>query len=256
MSNELIAIPNYGVKDLTEMAKAIAISKFAGCETPEQALTLMLIAQAEGRHPGIIARDYHIIKGRPTLKADAMLARFQDAGGCVRWTCYTDECVTGVFSHPKGGEVEITWNMNRHKNTGVVNDNYKKYGRAMLRARCISEGIRTVYPSVICGSYTPEEMEDIPPLDIDYKEVKEEQKKEKNNKVEVSEEQKRIAFNNAIKSHEKRIGSIKPITDVISLYGFNEIEEVTEKYFREIINAVKVLLPVTTEVEVVKDELF
>jgi hypothetical protein len=33
----------------------------------------------------------------------------------------------------------------------------------MLRARCISEGIRTVYPSSVVGTYTPEEVQDFEP---------------------------------------------------------------------------------------------
>jgi hypothetical protein len=32
----------------------------------------------------------------------------------------------------------------------------------MLRARVVSEGIRTVFPGVVLGVYTPEEMQDIP----------------------------------------------------------------------------------------------
>jgi hypothetical protein len=33
----------------------------------------------------------------------------------------------------------------------------------MLRARCISEGIRTVFPACIVGTYTPEEIDAMPP---------------------------------------------------------------------------------------------
>jgi hypothetical protein len=33
----------------------------------------------------------------------------------------------------------------------------------MLRSRCISEGIRTVYPGVTVGVYTPEEVQDFAP---------------------------------------------------------------------------------------------
>ena len=41
---------------------------------------------------------------------------------------------------------------------------WQQYPRAMLRARLLSEGIRTVFPEVVCGVYTPEEVMDIPPL--------------------------------------------------------------------------------------------
>jgi len=40
---------------------------------------------------------------------------------------------------------------------------WRKYPRAMLRSRVASEGIRTVYPGVLCGMYTPEEVESFQP---------------------------------------------------------------------------------------------
>jgi hypothetical protein len=126
-------------------------------------MALMLIAQAEGLHPAIAARDYHVINGRPTLKADAMLARFQTAGGSVRWGEYTDRRVVGTFSHPQGGSVEVAWTVDMAAAAGLTkNPTWKSYPRQMLRARCVSEGIRTVFPGVVVGTYTPEEAEDEP----------------------------------------------------------------------------------------------
>ena len=152
------------ITDIEKMAGAIAKSGLFGIKTPDQAMALMLIAQAEGLHPAIAARDYHVIQGRPSLKADAMLARFQTAGGKVRWTEYTESRVAGLFSHPQGGEVEVSWTIDQAKKLGFLSkDNWKNYPRAMLRARCISEGIRTVFPGVVVGVYTPEEVEDMEP---------------------------------------------------------------------------------------------
>lgn len=152
------------VQDIEVMAQAVAKSGLFGLRTAEQAMALMLIAQAEGQHPAIAARDYHIIQGRPALRADAMLARFQAAGGAVRWVDYTDDKVTGVFSHPQGGEITVTWDMARAKKAGLGGkDNWMKFPRQMLRARCISEGVRSVYPGVVVGTYTEEEVEDMPP---------------------------------------------------------------------------------------------
>jgi len=151
------------VADIEKMAGAIAKSKMFGMKTADEAFALMLIAQAEGMHPAIAARDYHVIQGRPTLKADAMLARFQNAGGKVQWDVYTDAEVTGTFSHPSGGSLKLTWTFAQAKSIGLTGkDNWKNYPRAMLRARCISEGIRTVYPGCVVGTYTAEELEEIP----------------------------------------------------------------------------------------------
>lgn len=151
------------VDQVERMAIAVAKSGLFGVKTPDQAMALMLIAQAEGLHPAIAARDYHVINGRPTLKADAMLARFQTAGGSVRWGEYTDRRVVGTFSHPQGGSVEVAWTVDMANAAGLTkNPTWKSYPRQMLRARCVSEGIRTVFPGVVVGTYTPEEAEDEP----------------------------------------------------------------------------------------------
>jgi hypothetical protein len=148
------------IDQIERMAVAVAKSGLFGIKQPEQAIALMLIAQAEGMHPAIAARDYHLVQGRPALKADAMLARFQQAGGKVTWNTYTDQAVAATFTHPQGGSVTLEWTIAQAKAAGLTNkDVWKQYPRAMLRARVISEGIRTVFPGVVVGVYTPEEVE-------------------------------------------------------------------------------------------------
>ena len=162
MSNQIAVIP---VSDVERMAVAVAKSGLFGVNTPEQALALMLVAQAEGRHPASAAKEYHIIKGRPALKADAMLARFQQAGGKVAWEERSDTKVSATFSHEQGGSLVVTWTIDDAKRAGLANgDNWKKYPRQMLSARVISEGVRAVYPSVVSGIYTPEEVQDFEPV--------------------------------------------------------------------------------------------
>ena len=153
------------VDQVERMALAVAKSGLFGVKTPDQAMALMLISQAEGLHPALAARDYHVINGRPTLRADAMLARFQTAGGRVEWGEYTDTRVVGTFSHPSGGSVRVEWTTKMAQDAGLTrNPTWKSYPRQMLRARCISEGIRTIYPGVTVGTYTPEEAADMEPV--------------------------------------------------------------------------------------------
>ena len=152
------------VSDLEKMANAVAASKLFGITTPEQAMALMLVAQAEGLHPATAARDYHIIQGRPTLKADAMLARYLASGGKVEWHTHTDAEVEATFSHPQGGSLKIKWDMARAKAAELGGKGmWTKYPRQMLRARVISEGVRATNPAVSIGIYTPEEAEDFEP---------------------------------------------------------------------------------------------
>ena len=147
------------------MAKAIAESKLFGIQTPAQALALGLLCQAEGRHPAEAARDYHIINGKPSLKSEAMLARFQQAGGKVDWHEYTHESVSGTFSHPQGGSLKVSWTMQDATRAGLTgNPTWKKFPRQMLKARCISEAVRGIFPGVLSGLYAPEEVGEFTPV--------------------------------------------------------------------------------------------
>ena len=155
-------------QQMERMAAAMAKSGLFGVKTSDQALALMLISQAEGRSPALAAQEYHIIQNRPSLKADTLLARYQQAGGTVKWTVYTDKNVTAVFTHPASGSVTVEWTIEMAKAAGLTGkDIWKAYPRAMLRSRVIAEGVRTSYPGVAVGIYTPEELSDgAPEIDV------------------------------------------------------------------------------------------
>lgn len=158
MENQLTIQNQYSLVDMEKMSQAIAKSGLFGMKTVEQAMALMIVAQAEGRHPGRVATDYHIIQGRPTLKADTMLARFQEAGGSVKWLSYTNEKCEAEFAHPQAGSLKISWTIQDAQKANLTGkDVWRQYPRAMLRARVISEGIRTLFPTVLNGMYAPEE---------------------------------------------------------------------------------------------------
>lgn len=177
-SNESRALATTAPMELSTIERMAAIcakSGLFGMKTPEQAAALMLLCQAENIHPMLAVRDYHIVGTRPALKADAMLARYQQVGGRVRWETITDSVCAATFSHPSSGDVRIEWTMERalriedysyktNKMEKLTDKQvWKNYPRQMLRARVISEGVRTSYPAVVCGIYTPEEVGDMVP---------------------------------------------------------------------------------------------
>ena len=86
MKNELTTTPGrLQSAEMQAMCKPMVESGFFGINNLAAGLTLMYMAEAEGSHPATAFMEYHVIKGRPALKADAMLARFQKAGGLVEW---------------------------------------------------------------------------------------------------------------------------------------------------------------------------
>lgn len=152
------------MNEIQAMAAAIAKSGLFGVKTTDQALSLMLIAQAEGRHPALAARDYDIIQGRPAKKTEAMLRDFLEQEGKVEWHKLDDTIADATFSHPAGGSVRIVWDLKRAAAAGLASrDMWKKYPRPMLRSRVVSEGIRTVCPMATSGMYVPEEIRDMRP---------------------------------------------------------------------------------------------
>jgi len=150
--------------EMERMAVTVAKSGLFGVKDKDQALALMALCQAEGIHPMTAVRDYHIIKGRPSLKAETMLARFMQNGGKVEWHTLTDQKAEATFSHAQGGSVRLDWTLDRAKQAGLLgNETWSKYPRPMLRSRLISEGVRTVAPGIVQGVYTPDELENSAP---------------------------------------------------------------------------------------------
>lgn len=153
------------MSDLERMAATVAKSGLFGAKTPEHAMALMLLAQAEGVHPMRSVQDYDIIQGRPAKKSRAMLTSYQAAGGKIEWIERTDTACEARFSHPSSPQpVTVRWDTDRAKLAGLAGkDNWKKFPRQMLSARVISEGVTCTYPGATGGLYTPEEVDDMPP---------------------------------------------------------------------------------------------
>lgn len=151
-------------QEITDMSVAFAKSGLFGYKTSSEAFSLMMIAKAHGINPALATERYHIIQGRPAMKSDAMLAAFQESGGKVKWVKRTDtECILHL-EHPQGGELDVKWDKARATASGLWGkSNWKTYPTQMLAARCVSEGVRALYPACLCGMYTPEEVSDFAP---------------------------------------------------------------------------------------------
>lgn len=161
MSDSALTFP---LADVQQMAAVVAKSKLFGTKTEDEAMALMLLAQAEGMHPMRAVQQYHIIQGRPAMKSEAILARFQAAGGVVRWLVSDADEAKATFTTAAREEITVHWTMDRAKAAGLAGkDNWKSYAPQMLRARCIAEGVRAVAPGCILGLAAVEEVEDVTP---------------------------------------------------------------------------------------------
>jgi hypothetical protein len=151
--------------ELERMADAMASSGLFGVKTREQALALMLVAQAQGISPATACVDFDVIQGKPAMTARAMLARFQKAGGTIKWLQYADDVCEAAFTHPQCPDpIIIKWTMQDAMRAGLNGkDNWRKYPRQMLSSRVMSEGVDRCYPAASGGFYPPEVVQDFEP---------------------------------------------------------------------------------------------
>lgn len=155
-----VAKQHISVNELQTISKAISPKLFS-LNSDAEVFTLMMLGQADGIHPITALRRYHIIDGKPSMKADAMLACFLDAGGRVIWKTRNDDCVEAEFCN-KDTCIPVKWTMERARKAGIAaRKNWASYPCQMLTARVISEGVRLVMPQIVTGIYTPEEVMDM-----------------------------------------------------------------------------------------------
>lgn len=84
--------------DIEDLSVKLAPSGLLGKDTKASTVFgLMLLCHCEGLNPIAALRRYHIIEGRPSLRADAMLADFAKAGGGVLWHVRTDDMVAATW---------------------------------------------------------------------------------------------------------------------------------------------------------------
>lgn len=151
---------------IEKLGEMIAYSGLFGCSKKEQGQVLAMQCLVEGKPPLELAKTYHLIEGKLSMKADTMLARFQMSGGKVQWIERTNERVKARFVH-NGNEVSIEHTLEEHRASGTalggngkLKDNWRKFPRQMLTARVVSEGVRLLAPEINFGIYTPEEVSD------------------------------------------------------------------------------------------------
>lgn len=155
--------PLQAVERLGEM---IASSGMFGCQKIEQGQVLALQCMTERKAPLEMAKVYHIIEGKLSMRADAMLAKFQMSGGTVKWTRRDDKVVEATFTLA-GSSLPFRATLEEFVANGVatgrdgkLKDNWRKFPRQMLTARVVSEAVRLLAPQVVFGVYTPEEISD------------------------------------------------------------------------------------------------
>lgn len=147
-----------------QLGNWIAKSGMFGCERPEQGAILAMQCIVERKAPLELAKHYHIIGGRLSLRADAMLALYRERGGKVQWLQFDATGAKARWVYD-GNDITLSYTTDDAKQAGLLpgrpGSGWAKFPAEMLRARLISKAVRMIAPEVCTGTYTPEELEDI-----------------------------------------------------------------------------------------------
>lgn len=168
------------VNDPVVFANEMAIAACSMMNAPvDQGKAIALHALCEGLTLVEMGRRYHWIGGKPSMRADAMLAEFKlNHGG--RYTIHerTPEKCSVSFYDAEGVEfkAEVTWEeikqsrwpwKNWQAEDKVLKDNWATPldQKAMMFARLVSDSLRAFCPELVAGVYTPEELQDVAAVD-------------------------------------------------------------------------------------------
>ena len=169
MSNEVALMPqSFGAK--LEMAKTLARSGLLpqGLNTPEKVCVALQWGHELGLSPMVAVNNVAVINGKPTLSADIMAAvvkRSPEYGG-IKWTELSEqkaECViTRILPNGEKESITSSFTIQDAMKAGLATkDVWRKYPKRMLKHRCLSYGLKDMFPDLLAGLYTPEEMESV-----------------------------------------------------------------------------------------------
>jgi len=133
---------------------------FAG--NPPNILMAILTGAEMGIAPMQSLRSIHVIEGRPTLSAEMMTAAAKSSPACRYFRLVESTDTVAVYETQRTEDPEPTrmsYTIEQARTAGLVGKgNWKSHPAAMLRARCSASLARAVYPDVLAGIYTVDEL--------------------------------------------------------------------------------------------------
>lgn len=164
------------IEQMMVLSKALASSELlpAIMQKKEANVLFAIMAGAElGLSPMASIRGIHVIKGKPTLAADTMVAVVMRSGLCEYFRLVEEtetQCTYETKRTNNADPSRYTYTAADQETAGLVADSHLTHPKAMRRARCKSILARDVYPDALAGVYASEEMVDdaqiVSPLEI------------------------------------------------------------------------------------------
>jgi hypothetical protein len=135
--------------------------------SPEAALLIMAVGRELGISSTAALRGIYIIKGKPVLSSDLLVAIvLKRTDICEYFICTASDDESATYETKRKGRadpIRNTFSMTDAKQAGLVSagGNWQKYPRNMLRHRAAAELARMVYPDITLGLYMETEADEL-----------------------------------------------------------------------------------------------
>lgn len=155
------------MKDAIVLSKDLFASRmFSAYGTPQAVLSTVMLGRELGLPAMASLRSVHVIEGRHALAASAMVALVLKSGLAEYFEPVSFDATQATYvTKRKGGRGEMTLQhtIEMAREAGLVKDKsgWVKNPIDMLCARASARLARMVYPDILAGLYTPEELSDL-----------------------------------------------------------------------------------------------
>ncbi|WP_034340304.1 hypothetical protein [Deinococcus misasensis] len=129
-------------------------------QTVEQAIVIMVKGQELGLQPLQALNGINVIQGKPTVSPQTMLSLINRSGKAedIKFEIGQDFASCTMIRKDRTAHTE-RFGQKEAQSMGLLNkDNYKRQPLVMYKWRAVAACARIVFPDVIDGLYTPEEM--------------------------------------------------------------------------------------------------
>lgn len=165
MNVRALAIIPKTIQECTSLAEVLSKSellpKALRGKVPDVLMTI-LAGQEMGLAPMASLRNFHVIEGKAVMSGDGMVALVMGSGKAQYFDRVEESATSVTYETLRVGSKtprRCTWTIDMAKAAALhLKDNWRGYPRAMLAARAKSELARDVFPDVLAGVYTADEI--------------------------------------------------------------------------------------------------
>jgi hypothetical protein len=159
------SLPVRSMNELAVAGELLAQSGMFGIQNAAAGFVVAATCHQQGISLMEFQRTYHIVEGKPSMRADAMLAEFRKRGG--RYTIVENTVTRAAAQFEfEGNKIPAEFTIEDAQRTGdcfksdgkTIKHTWAKRPEDMLWARMVSRAVRRLCPEIVAGLYTPEEV--------------------------------------------------------------------------------------------------